>query len=114
MRRTRIPNFIPFEQCERGEKLGEPKTGENKILVLDAKYAYFKQSPYVILAKFWHAVFSIVFLLMRFLHIHSCGLFDGHKYTNPRLNRKAPWRTGYRKVRKVISLFIDLLSIKKN
>ena len=27
IRRTRIPNFIPIGQWERGEKSGEPKTG---------------------------------------------------------------------------------------
>ena len=48
MRRTRITNFNPIERWKRGEKSGEPKTGEKKrqgkksggkILVLDAKYA---------------------------------------------------------------------------
>ena len=48
MRRTRIPNFNPIGRWKRGEKSGEPKTGEKKregkksgwkILVLDAKYA---------------------------------------------------------------------------
>ena len=58
------------------KKLGEPKTGEKKIHVLDAD---FKQSPNVTLSKFWHAVSGIVFLLMRSLHIRSNGLFDGHK-----------------------------------
>ena len=29
MKRTSIPNFIPIERWERGEKLGEPKSGEN-------------------------------------------------------------------------------------
>ena len=47
-RRTRIPNFNPIGGCKRGEKSGEPKTGEKKregkksggkILVLDAKCA---------------------------------------------------------------------------
>ena len=83
MRKIRIPNIIPIRRWEIGEKLGKPKTGEksgeNKILVLDAKYVDFKQSPNVIQVKFWHAVFGIVFLLMRYLHIRICGLFDGHK-----------------------------------
>ena len=83
MRKIRIPNIIPIRRWEIGEKSGEPKTGEksgeNKILVLDAKYVDFKQSPNMILAKFWHAVFGIVLLLMRSLHIRSRGLFDGHK-----------------------------------
>ena len=48
MRRTHIPNFNPIERLKRGEKSGEPKTGEKKregkksgrkILVLEAKYA---------------------------------------------------------------------------
>ena len=43
MRRTRILNFIPIGRKERGEKSGDPKTGEKKILVLNAKYADFKQ-----------------------------------------------------------------------
>ena len=40
MRRTRIPHFIRIERWKRprGEISEEPKTGENKILVLDAKY----------------------------------------------------------------------------
>ena len=43
MRRTCIPNFIPIGRWEKGEKSGEPKTGE-KIVVLDAKYVDLKQS----------------------------------------------------------------------
>ena len=40
-----IPNFIPIGRWKRGEKSGEPKTGEKKkTLVLDAKYADFKPS----------------------------------------------------------------------
>ena len=70
--------FYPIGRWQIGEKSGEPKSGE-KILFLDAKYVDFKQSPNVIQVKFWHAVFGIVFLLMRYLHIRICGLFDGHK-----------------------------------
>ena len=61
------------------------RSGKNKILVLDAQFADLKQSPNVILAKFWHAVFSIVFLLIRSLHLRSRGLFDGHKVASSRL-----------------------------
>ena len=79
MIRTRIPNFIPIGRWKKGGKSGEPKTGENMILFLDAKYADLEQPPNVILDKFWHAVFGIIYLLMRSLHIHSRGLIDGHK-----------------------------------
>ena len=65
--------FYPNRTMGKGWKIGG-----NKILVLDAKYADFKQSPNVILDTFWHAVFGLVFLLRRFLHIPSRGLFDGH------------------------------------
>ena len=56
MRRTHIPNCNPIGRWKRGKKSGKPKTGENKILVIDAN---FKQSTNVLLAKFWHAVFGL-------------------------------------------------------
>ena len=37
IRKTSMLNIIPIGRWERGEKPGEPKTGDNKILVLDAK-----------------------------------------------------------------------------
>ena len=71
--------FYTNRRWEKSAKSREPKSGERKIFFLDAKYADSKQSPNVILAKFWHAVFGIIFLLMRYLHIRSPRLFDGDK-----------------------------------
>ena len=48
--------LYPNRTMEKGKKSGKPKTGENKILVIDAN---FKQSTNVLLAKFWHAVFGL-------------------------------------------------------
>ena len=55
------------------------KKTTTRHFVQDAIYADFIQSLNVILAKFLHAVFGIVLLLMRSLHIRSRGLFDSHK-----------------------------------
>ena len=86
MRRTCISNLILIGRWKKGEKSGEPKTGE-KILQNKqdtrsrCEICRFQTVNKCDPAEFWHTVSGIVLILMISLHIRCQGLFNGHKVT---------------------------------